>query len=160
MMEKVNLHKNQADRQGNDSGLIRHQLGRLYSFTQSKWSEWMSATARRLSRAQLLAIWILLTISTGSYCMYLIVDSAFSVGSERTLKGSDFPIMRVNLNPGRQQQIALPDRNGYEETAKLRRYFDSLGRSPTGSLQYDSIRNARPGLLDTLKQLENYYKSN
>lgn len=47
-----------------------------------------------------------------------------------------------------------------ERIVRFRRYMDSLARSPTGKKGYDNILKHRPGLLDSLTTIENYYQSN
>ena len=46
-----------------------------------------------------------------------------------------------------------------EKITSFRKYMDSLGRSPTGKKMHDSIVLNRPGLLDSLTIIENYYYS-
>lgn len=47
-----------------------------------------------------------------------------------------------------------------EEMAQLQRYrliMDSLARSPSGRYQYDSIMAAHPGMMDTIRDIEQLY---
>lgn len=43
--------------------------------------------------------------------------------------------------------------------AAFQRHLDSLLRSPSGKQQYDSIARLRPGLLDSLRMVRDYYKN-
>jgi len=36
--------------------------------------------------------------------------------------------------------------------------MDSLARSPSGKILYDSIISQRPGLMDSVRFIENYYQ--
>ncbi|ULT42924.1 hypothetical protein KRR40_05095 [Niabella defluvii] len=46
----------------------------------------------------------------------------------------------------------------YSRIKNFRVYMDSLARSPSGKALYDSINNHRPGLMDSVRFIENYYQ--
>ncbi|WP_175556860.1 hypothetical protein [Flavobacterium johnsoniae] len=48
----------------------------------------------------------------------------------------------------------------FEKIFRINSYLDSLKQSKEGQKLYDSIKNYRPGLLDSLVFVENYYKTN
>ena len=46
----------------------------------------------------------------------------------------------------------------YSRIKKFRMYMDSLARSPSGKILYKSITRHRPGLMDSVRFIENYYQ--
>ncbi|ULT38451.1 hypothetical protein KRR40_25400 [Niabella defluvii] len=46
----------------------------------------------------------------------------------------------------------------YSRIKRFRVYMDSLARSPAGRTLYDSIIYHRPGLMDSVRFIENYYQ--
>ena len=47
----------------------------------------------------------------------------------------------------------------YQSIASFKHYMDSLNKSLNGKYQYDSILQARPGLMDSVQVLEQLYLS-
>jgi hypothetical protein len=59
----------------------------------------------------------------------------------------------------REEFIMIPSRDDISKRlSKGRRFLDSLAKDPSLKYKYDSLLWARPGLLDSLKRAEDYYK--
>ncbi len=98
-----------------------------------------------------------LVLFMGSYSGYLIV-SAFTGKPKVTLKVDAIHKPAHTGEMGEPEIQAGISRAEYLRIEKFHRYMDSLARSPTGKGTYDSIISKRPGLIDSVKQVEKYYQ--
>jgi len=74
--------------------------------------------------------------------------------------GCKIEILRQEkVNPASDRKI-IPSRDEIiRRLERGRRYLDSLAQTPSLKEKFDSLKLARPGLLDSLKQAEDYYKN-
>ncbi|WP_409415811.1 hypothetical protein [Flavobacterium sp. PS2] len=128
---------------------------------QNKCAHWLEQKTSHFSRLNWIVILFSFIICTGSCSIYLIVTS-FSNNSTKNI--TIVPITKPNNSiflRGKSTSLKeITSKAELERIIEFRRYLDSLGRSPTGKKMYDSIVQYRPGLLDSLEILENYYNSN
>lgn len=125
---------------------------------QYKCANWLERKTAHLSPKSWIVLLICFIGITGTCCIYLIhtsfstdtnaltiVNITKTVASQpkQDLLKSDIPVSKAE----------------FEKVIRVRKYMDSLGRSPTGKILYDSIVCYRPGLLDSLSIIENYYYS-
>jgi hypothetical protein len=127
---------------------------------QKNWAGWMGLQASRLSlQKQKLALLLFICL-TGSYFVFLMAQSilgyhgnglsitplskpAHATATGAEIKESHFPVSRAE----------------YLKVTRFRDYMDSLARNASGKGIHDSILLARPGLMDSLTLIENYYQS-
>ena len=103
---------------------------------------------------------IFFCVSAGGYSIYLIVNSVFS--SERKQKALEIQQMDIpkHFNKSGDETImpeATIDEQTYLQIQDFRKYMDSLKLNRTN--EYDSILQARPGLMDSVQVLEQIYLS-
>jgi len=127
---------------------------------QYKCTNWLERKTSHFSRLNWIMILLCFTVFTTGCSIYLIVNS-FSGNQNRNITIT--PITKpTNLVPTKEkppQLNTIISKTKFEKIKGFRRYMDSLGRSPTGKKTHDSIVLNRPGLLDSLTILENYYYS-
>lgn len=127
---------------------------------QYKCANWLERKTAHFSRLNWIVILLCFTVFTSCCSLYLIVNS-FSGNKNGNIIIT--PITKpTNLVPVKERRIELNtiiSKTEFEKITSFRKYMDSLGRSPTGKKTYDSIVSDRPGLLDSLTILENYYYS-
>ncbi|XDZ54243.1 hypothetical protein FlaCF_1291 [Flavobacterium tructae] len=127
---------------------------------QYKCANWLERKTAHFSRLNWIVILLFFTVFTTGCSIYLIVNS-FSGNKIGNIIIT--PITKsTNLVPIKERRIELNtiiSKTEFEKITSFRKYMDSLGRSPTGKKTYDSIVSDRPGLLDSLTILENYYYS-
>ncbi|MDR6845567.1 hypothetical protein [Flavobacterium granuli] len=134
---------------------------KFYLFVQDKWSKKMSDIASRLSKKKLVCSLGLFVILAGGICIYGISRSFINTAKDciKIIPISE-PMDAIGksfvLNP---KPFPISQKE-FERIARFRMYLDSLGRSPIGKRAFDSIIGLRPGLMDSLVFIENYYKSN
>ncbi|MFV8324289.1 hypothetical protein [Flavobacterium sp. ZS1P14] len=127
---------------------------------QYKCAQWLERKTAHLSRKSWIIILFCFTVFTGGCSIYLIVNS-FSGNTTKSIAVT--PITRpTNVVAFEEKSIQLNvaiSKTEFEKIVRFRRYMDSLGRSPTGKKLYDSILHYRPGLLDSITIVEQYYHS-
>ncbi|HEU4790340.1 MAG TPA: hypothetical protein VFS71_11690 [Flavobacterium sp.] len=121
----------------------------------------MSSVTSGLSKRKLICLLGLFVILTGSACFYIISESL----SNRTKSSIKIIPISKPINEIRESvsTISGPISVSRAELKRIicfRKYLDSLGKSPKGKKAYDSIDRCRPGFMDSLVFIENYYKSN
>jgi hypothetical protein len=136
-----------------ESPLMHHLKLKVLHLQRAFALEMQKLTAR-LSLSQQKWIAVVLGLLAGACCTSLVV-SGLTKGQAPVLApvpAISRPVYPADLPPARKSA----DR-GRENVQQLRGYIDSLRAGGEGRLRYDSIREFRPGLLDTLNILEQYY---
>ena len=134
---------------------------KYYLVIQDKWARKMSSVTSGLSKRMLICLLGLFVILFGSGCFYIISESlSNSITNTINIIPISKPIneIRESVSP-----ISVPisvSRAEFKRIICFRKYLDSLGKSPTGKKVCDSIDRCRPGFMDSLVFIENYYKSN
>jgi hypothetical protein len=127
---------------------------------QHKCAQWLKRKTAHFSRLNWIVVLFTFIVFTGGCNIYLIVIS-FSGNTTKNI--TVIPITKpTNSVPLKEKDIefnAIIGKKEFEKITRFRKYMDSLGRSPTGKITHDSIVLCRPGLLDSLTILENYYYS-
>jgi hypothetical protein len=97
---------------------------------------------------------------TSGYSIFLIGQS-FSGSQANTI--SITPIKKPGHILQAGDAVSQPDmivsKTDYQGIIRFRGYMDSLTRSPAGKVAYDSIILNRPGLLDSIRFIEEIYQS-
>ncbi|MBE9598646.1 hypothetical protein [Pedobacter sp. MC2016-24] len=138
------------------SEIVASRIGAFINSIQRRWAAWMAAKSEGLSlRTQ----WVALTvfcILTAASCIYLIRSALqpkpISMVSVDRIK---MPVQSAQV-PHKRPIISAQE---YEKLKTYRLYMDSLARSPTGRPQYDQFRKQHPGLLDSIRTIEQLYQS-
>ncbi|CAD0004851.1 hypothetical protein [Flavobacterium chungangense] len=127
---------------------------------QYKCANWLERKTAHFTRLNWILILLCFTVFTSSCSIYLIVRSfsANKTGNIRVIPITK-PTNAVSLKDKPPELNEVISKKEFEKITSFRNYMDSLGRSPTGKKTYDSIVSDRPGLLDSLTIIENYYYS-
>lgn len=127
---------------------------------QHKCANWLERKTTHFSRLHWIVVLFTFIVFTGSCSIYLIVKS-FSGNTAKNITVIPItkPTNSVSLKENDIESNAIISKAELEKIIRFRKYMDSLGRSPTGKKTHDSIVQYRPGLLDSLAILENYYYS-
>jgi hypothetical protein len=134
---------------------------KFYLFVQDKWSKKMGIITSGLSKRKLVCSLALFVVLAGGVCIYgisrsfvnTVKDSIKIIPISKPMNAIDRSlVLNPKPFPVRQKE--------FKRIVLFRMYLDSLGRSPIGKKAFDSINGLRPGLMDSLVFIENYYKSN
>ena len=120
------------------------------------WVRQMLKLAGRLSISQQKIVFIMLCLLCCAYSSFLVLKGFTVVNHTKAI-----PIHSIS-RPDSPKQIFRNEGDESGEIARIKQLLysiDSLKNSPSGKPQYDSILRYRPGVLDTLKMLEEYYKT-
>ena len=127
---------------------------------QQLFAEKMNRLFMKTDFKRLKLILIFFCVSAGGYSIYLIANSVFS--PER--KQIAFEIQQMDIpkhfNKSGDETVmpeAIIDEQTYLQIQDFRKYMDSLKLNRTN--EYDSILQARPGLMDSVQVLEQIYLS-
>lgn len=127
---------------------------------QQLFAEKMNRIFMKTDFKRLKLLLIFFCVSAGGYSIYLIVNSVFS--PERKQKVLEIQQMDIpkHFNKSGDETIipeATIDEQTYLQIQDFRKYMDSLKLNRTN--EYDSILQARPGLMDSVQVLEQIYLS-
>lgn len=133
---------------------------KYYLLIQDKWAKKMNLLTSDLSKRSLVIYLSLFIIITGGISIYNVCNGFFSKESiVRTGIISNCNSIVVKSASYTKTETIVPTAD-FENISRINVYLDSLKQSNDGLKIYDSIDNYRPGLLDSLKFMTNYYKTN
>lgn len=130
----------------------------IFKGVQGGWANWMMKRTENFSRRTWIVLLILFVFSTSTYSIYLTV-SAFSGKKSRSITITPIKKPKHAVETGDAHTEATEVSGAeYARIKKFRVYMDSLAQSPSGKNLYDSITSHRPGLMDSVRFIENYYQ--
>lgn len=154
---KFRKNKEQGE-QEEKRNLLKEKMNKQIHVMQSAWAQWMLRRTRNIPAKRMRLILIVFVMGIGSYCAWLTYagingksGSFFSVTPIKKPAHATVTDDRYKVLPG----IAYVE---YQRIHRFRIYMDSLARSATGKNRYDSIIRHRPGLMDSIGFIENYYE--
>ena len=125
---------------------------------QTGFASFMSKKLNHLSAKKRKNFFILFFILIGGLSIYQIANGIISkstIGNAVKIDKINFPVHNSKSNI---ERIKVAEKD-YQSIASFKRYMDSLNKSLEGKYQYDSILQARPGLVDSVRVLEQLYLS-
>jgi hypothetical protein len=120
---------------------------------QRAWAIWMQRRADKLSSKGK-------TLMLFFFCGVSVLVSAALI--YRNIRGTVFHLQVSSISrPSLPTSATInkPDTNSITRIIRFRKYMDSLSGNKNGKRKFDSIQEARPGLLDSAILLEKIYKS-
>lgn len=117
---------------------------------QHRCARWMQLKTERLSLAAKRVLLLAFLIVSASLSTYLLIKPAGKnpIGSGRITLPAQPEV------PGKREFLTGAE---YDRLRSFRQYMDSLARSPDGSSQFRDFNRAHPGLLDSIRTLEQLY---
>lgn len=122
---------------------------------KERWVWLMVNLTAKFSLNQQKVGFMMLGVLCCSYCTFLIVHGFTNVKSSKKL----IPVNSIS-RPESPKAATTVDEYDVQEVRRIKHLsyvMDSLKKDPHGRRQYDSVVMCRPGLLDTLKKLKEYY---
>lgn len=136
--------------------VVRWLAGKIENIKE-RWVKLMVKMTAKLSLSQQKVGFVMLGFLCCSYCIFLIVQGFTTVKSNK----KTIPVNSISRPESSKAAASRNEQDG-QEIRRIKHLFyvmDSLKNDPYGRRQYDSIATYRPGLLDTFKKLEDYYKT-
>ncbi|MBY8961825.1 hypothetical protein KJK34_03575 [Flavobacterium sp. D11R37] len=127
---------------------LLQQLYALRLRTQLAWVEWMEAKAARLSRkGQYLSLGLFIVVSAG-FCTLMLFGGLGNILGITTKADAIRSVAAPRIS---SPKVAPDDSVLRERLAIFHHYWDSLSRNASGRKTRDSLVQARPGLLDSIR---------
>jgi hypothetical protein len=143
-MNDKNQHKT-------DRPSLPQQINALRLRTQLAWVEWMEAKATRLSRkGQYLSLVLFVAVSSG-FCTLMLFGG---LGNLMGFTAKPVSIRSAAAPRISSLKVAPDDFVLQERLAAFHHYWDSLSLTLSGRKTRDSLLQARPGLLDSIRIAE------
>lgn len=129
-----------------------------YKRVQGGWANWMRRRTEHFSHRTWIVLLILFVLSTSTYCVYVAANAVTSKGNDSiTITRIKKPKHTTETGEA-HTVVALVSEAEYNRIKKFRLYMDSLAQSPSGKILYDSITLRRPGLMDSVQLIEQFYR--
>ena len=130
---------------------LPQQINALRLRTQLAWVEWMEARAANLSRkGQYLYLGLFMAVSAG-FCTLMLFGG---LGNIMGFTAKPEAIRSVAAPQISSPKVAPDDSVLQERLTAFHHYWDSLSQSASGRKTRDSLLQARPGLLDSIRIAE------
>ncbi len=127
---------------------------------QQLFAEKMNRVFMNTDFKRLKIILIIFCICAGGYSIYLIANSVISPDRKQNsfeVQQMDVPRHFDKTGEENLSPEAYVDEEIYQQVKEFRNYMDSLKQKRRN--EYDSILQARPGLMDSVQMLEQIYLS-
>lgn len=149
--------RKESDVETKSNALIKGmQVG--YLWIQGRWANWMIRHTKNFSQRTWVTLLILFVLSMSTYSIY-VVANAITRGSRNAISITSIKKPDHVTETGEDQiEAAEISEAAQIRIKKFRLYMDSLARSPSGKILHDSITSQRPGLMDSVRFLENYFQ--
>jgi len=123
-----------------------------------KWGVYLQEKTNHISAKIKLVVFAVFTMASVTLSIYVILASIINTRVE-ALSVTQIVIPKNNIKTGEQRKAAqrLIIQQDYKKIYDLKQYTDSLNQTIAGKHASDSLNKLRPGLMDTLKLLENIY---
>jgi len=123
-----------------------------------RWANWMNAHTISFTRQRWIVLLFLFIVCVGGVSVCIIINS-FRLDESRLILIT--PIKKPNhiLKTG-EVNIGIKNLSAkdYSHIKEIRYYMDSLIKSSSGRIIYDSITSLHPGIMDSLHFIENYFQ--
>lgn len=143
--------------QNSGRNLIGEKLDSIGRTVQAGWAGWMERTTAGMGRKAWIAAMLCLICCVGGYSSYLILR-VFTTKPVTVIQVAKIRKSTYSGQTGEPKAIAKISEAEYERIVKFHKYMDSLAARPETRSAYDSLTRLRPGLLDSIKQVEQYYQ--
>ena len=127
---------------------------------QQLFAERMNKLFMKTDFKRLKLILLFFCVSAGGYSVYLVAYSVFSPEKKKNvfeIQQIDIPKHFDKTGDEAPTPDAMVDEQTYLQIKDFKKYMDSLKLKKTN--EYDSILQARPGLMDSVQLLEQIYLS-
>ena len=152
------LFKRKEKNPASKPNMVSRRIHTGYKYLQGGWAGWMKKRTRNFSHRTWIIVLVFFILS-GSTCSIYIATKAFLMNKGNSIMITPIKKPRRVMETG-EEKITGPEisQAEYNRIKQFRIYMDSLVRSPSGKIHYDSITSLRPGLMDSVRLIENYYQ--
>ena len=147
-----NLHSDAQDRIANGIVLKCMRI-------QSKWADYLQGKTERLSSRVKKYGLIGFCVLFGGFSLYLTING-FNKRSSKKFSVAPIIVPEHTGKAGEQNTRAtiIITKKEFQKIERFRHYMDSLGQSVAGREVRNSILRFRPGLMDSIRLIQNLYQ--
>lgn len=128
---------------------------RQLNLLQRKWAKWMDRRFNSLSvKKKKLALFSFCMVWLSALCLLTTEAMLLPLADKKWDSKIKMPKMEM---PSRQSMLSLP-RATLARIRSFKSSLDSLGRTEAGRRTRDSILSKRPGLVDSIAEMEKIYQ--
>lgn len=151
--------RTQSEKKGSIADPILSLAASACKHILRKWASQMARKTQNMTRKKLLLLLLIFILSFGGYSGYLFATS-LSGRHNNIIRMTSIKSPRRILQPEESARHPKPvvSKMLYKRVIHFQKYLDSLARSPSGKTRYDSILVCRPGLPDSIRQIEKLYR--
>ena len=135
---------------------VFQRLGMFIERQQRKAADYLNAKAAQYTRRQLFIGFWLFCVVFGGYAVYLMAQAFYRPARTVQVKAIRIPQHSIIPDTKEPADHVLTPREA-TGIIQFQHYLDSLQQSKTGQLIYDSIAQHRPGLLDSLRLVQQVF---
>lgn len=135
-------------------------ISKMINRMQHRFGETLNRKTAQLTQRGKIILFIVFCLLFGGGSLYVFIDGFTSSRSfSRALKPGAISVPKHVTKTGNDNQPikAIITAEDIRKIKRFRRYMDSLKISKNGVFIYDSIINARPGLMDSVTEVERVY---
>lgn len=137
--------------------VLDNYLHLLYLKAKVRWSEWMNRQSTRLAPRGLKIIFIFVTSLFGTLFLLMILSGGQLLYNQPGIRPEVIQTIRAPSTA--ISNGATVDTLTIKQIKAFHSYMDNLAMSEDGRKTRDSIIEARPGLLDSIRILEAMYNN-
>lgn len=127
---------------------------------QNKFASFMSGRINNLSNRSKQVCLAIFCLTFGGFSIYAFFGVFRDPGnSGKTIKPDQVAVPKYYDQADTKFKEPSVSERDIARINRFKRYMDSLSRSEKGRPEYDSILKARPGLMDSIKVIEEIYYS-
>lgn len=138
--------------------VLESYLQLIYLKAKARWAEWMTRQSSRLDAGVTKILFIVVTALFGTLCLLLILSGGQLFYAKPSLRPDIIQTIRA---PSAAITTASPsDTLAMKKIMAFHSYMDTLSVTEGGRKTRDSILEARPRLMDSIRILESMYNYN
>lgn len=153
-------HKRPQNKQieNNSHDTIANNIAQKCIKFQEQSATYMQRKSERLSDQAKKFVLVLFFLLSCGYCLYLISEGFFNSKS-KTFSIAPIKIPEHLSKAGdKNKGTVIVSKAEYERIHRFKLYMDSLARNASDKRLYESILSRRPGLMDSIRVIENLYQ--
>ncbi|MBN8880657.1 MAG: hypothetical protein J0I32_24160 [Sphingobacteriales bacterium] len=128
--------------------------------TQSKFAAVMNNQTKNIPSKKMKILLLVFCLIGGGFSLYLTLEAILKPDREQPAFKIDPVSVPKHYDRSGDEELRSDhyiDNETYQQIQAFEQYMDSLQRTPTGVQTRDSILQARPGLMDSVRMLKEIY---
>lgn len=126
---------------------------------QRRWATLLNQQAEKYSKRSKKTLLVIFCILFGGGSIYIMVRAIENPSEKLKIERMSFPRYATGADASSnfQPTVVLTEKQ-YRNIQRFKKYMDSLQTTTAGKIKYDSIIQARPGLIDSIVFIEQIYR--